>query len=80
MSDDHLPPLVLIGNQGRNIGFYTTSSKTDNDDRGDKTSEPRAMIKSGGNGGASQDEKSEHVDEAEDDDGVVLSEVLIGDD
>jgi hypothetical protein len=38
------------------------------------------MIKSGGNGGASQDKKSKHVDEAEDDDGVVLSEVLIGDD
>ena len=38
------------------------------------------MIESSGNGRAGQDEKADNVDEAEDDDGVVLSKVLISDD
>ena len=79
MTNDHLPPLVLIGDQGRDVGLDPTSSDTDDKDSRDETAEASAMIESGWNGGACEDEQTEDVDEAEDDDGVVLSEVLVGD-
>jgi len=79
-ANDHLSPLVLIGNQGRNVGLDTSSSETDDDNGNNVTSETGAVIQSGRNGCAGEDDKTEDVDAAEDDDGVVLSKVLIGND
>lgn len=70
----------MIGNQGRNVGLDTSSSETDDDNSNNVTSETSAVIQSGRNGCAGEDDKTEDVDAAEDDDGVVLSKVLIGND
>jgi hypothetical protein len=77
-ANDHLSPLVLIGNQRRNIGLDTTSSETDDDDGNNVTSKTSAVIQSGRDRCAGKDDETEDVDAAEDDDGVVLSKVLIG--
>ena len=79
-SNDHLATLVLIGNQRGDVGLDTTSSETDDDDGSDETTETSASLKSNRNSGQGKDEETEDVDTAEDDNGVVLSEVLISDD
>jgi len=80
LSNDHLSSLVLVGNQRRNVGLDTSSSQTNNDDGNDETTEASAMIESSRERGKGKDEQTDDVDAAEDDDGVVLAEILIGDD
>ena len=80
MANDHLPPLVLVGNQGSNVGLDTTSSKTNDNDGNDETTESSAVVESSRDRCAGKDDKTDDVDTAEDDNGVVLSKVLIGND
>lgn len=79
-TNDHLATLVLIGNQGSDVGLDTTSSETDNNDSSDETTKTGASLKSNRDRSQGKDEKTDHVDTAEDDNGVVLSEVLISND
>jgi len=79
VANDHFPALVLVGNQGCDVRFDATSSKSNDNDGDDEAAEPRAMVKSCWNRSTCQDEKTDHVHAAEDDDGVVFSEVLISD-
>jgi hypothetical protein len=78
MANDHLPALVLVGNQRRNVGLDTTGSETDDNDSNDEAGQTRTMVKSSRDRSTSKDQETDHVDEAEDDNGVVLSEVLVG--
>jgi hypothetical protein len=80
VANNHLSPLVLVGNQGRDVGLDTTSSETDNDDSDDEASETRIVVESRRDGRAGKDEETDDVDTAEDDNGVVLSEILVGND
>jgi hypothetical protein len=80
MSDYHTPPLVLIGNEGSDVRFNTTSSKTDNNNGDDESTETGTVVQSSWDRSAGQDEETNHVDSAEDKNGVVLSKVLIGND
>ena len=79
-ANNHLATLILIGNQGSDVGLDTTSSKTDNDDRSNEPAKTSASLKSRRNGCQGEDKKTDHVDAAEDNNSVVLSHVLIGDD
>src|SRR5690242_6620544 len=79
-TNDHLATLVLIGNQGSDVGLDTTSSETDNNNSSDKTTKTGASLKSNRDRSQGKDEKTDHVDTTEDDNGVVLSEVLISND
>jgi hypothetical protein len=80
VANDHLSPLVLIGNQRRNVRLDTTSSKTDNNDSNDETSQTGIVVKSRWNSRAGENEETDDVNQAEDDNGVVLSEILVGND
>jgi len=80
LANNHLSPLVLIGNQGRNVGLDTTSSQADDDDGNNEPTETSAMIESNRERGKGKDEQTDDVDAAEDDNGVVLSEILVGND
>jgi hypothetical protein len=79
-ANDHLASLVLIRNQGSNVGLDTASSETNDNDSSDKATKTSASLKSNGDGGQGKDEETEDVNTTEDNDGVVLSEVLISDD
>lgn len=80
MANDHTPPLILVCNKGSNVRFDTTSSKTNNNDSDDESTETSTVIQSSWYRRACQDKETDHVDSAEDENGVVLSEVLIGND
>lgn len=80
VANDHLSPLVLIGNQGGDVGLDTTGSETNDDNGYDEATEAGAVIQSSWNRCAGQDEQTDHVDYAEDDDSVVFAKVLISND
>ena len=77
-ANNHLTTLVLIGNQGSDVRLDTTGSKTNNDDRSHETTKTSASLKSHRNRCQGKDEETDHVDATEDDNSVVLSHVLIG--
>lgn len=79
-TNDHLATLVLIGNQGSDVGLDTTSSEANDNNSCDETTETSASLKSNRDRSQGEDEETDDVDTAEDDDGVVLSEVLISND
>jgi hypothetical protein len=72
-------PLVLIGNEGSDVGLDATSSKTNDDDSENESGHTSTVVERGRERCQSQDKKTDDVNTAEDDDGVVLSEVLISD-
>jgi hypothetical protein len=78
-ANDHLSPLVLIGNEGSDVGLDATSSKTNDDDSENESGHTSTVVERGRERCQSQDKKTDDVNTAEDDDGVVLSEVLISD-
>jgi hypothetical protein len=78
-ANNHLSPLVLIGDEGSNIRLDTTSSKTDDNDSENESRHTGAVVQCGRKRCQCQDEKTNDVNTAEDHDGVVLSEVLISD-
>lgn len=92
----HLLPLVLVGNLGlsasvgiqteqaayqrSNVTLDTTSSQTDDQDGNDETTQTGTVSQRRGNRRADQDKQSNQVDDTEENDGLVFSEVLIGND
>lgn len=78
--DLHLAAFVLISDQRSDIGLDTTGTETNDDNGRDETSQAGTSRQSARDRSAGEDEKTDDVDEAEDQDGVVLSEVLISDD
>jgi hypothetical protein len=79
-TNGHLPPSVLVGNKGSDVGLDTTRSETDDNDGGDEASKTRAGGKRRRKRRACQDEQTDDVDSAEDENRVVLAEILVGDD
>jgi hypothetical protein len=75
-----LSPLVLVGNQRRDIGLDASRSQTDDNNGHHEATKTGAAVESSRNGSASEDDETDNVDAAEDDNGVVLSKVLIGND
>lgn len=79
-SNGHGAALVLVGNQGGNVGLDTTGTRADDDD-GDNVTRQTGSVSNGyGQRGRPQDNKTDPVDAAEEHDGLVLAEVLIRDD
>ncbi len=79
--DDHLSPLVLVGNEGSNIGFDTASAETNDNQGSDEAANTDAvMFERSGKCRHCEDEKTDHVNTGEDENGVVFSKVLISDD
>lgn len=76
----HLLALVLVGNQRSNVTLDTASSQTDDQDRHNEATNTGSMVKSRGDGRANQDEESDQVNDTENHDGLVFTEVLISDD
>lgn len=72
--------MVLLCDHGRDIRFDSTSSKSDDDHGYDETWEGGVGKDGGGDGGEDEDEDADHVDSAENTDGLVFAQVLIGDD
>jgi hypothetical protein len=79
-TNDHLSPLVLIGDEGSDVGLDTARSETNDNDGENESRHTGAMIESGREGCACKDEETDDVDTTEDDDSVVLSEILISND
>lgn len=75
-NNGHLTTLVLIGDERGHVGFDTTSANANDEERGDETTHTGAVCEGAWDGGRSQDDQSDDVDEAEDEDCVVLSEIL----
>jgi len=80
VTNDHLPPFVLIGDEGSNVGLDATGSKTDDKNSSNEATETCAVIEGCWDGCAGEDQETGHVDETKDYDGVVLSEILVGND
>ena len=76
----HLLALVLIGNQGSNVTLDTTSSKTNDQDRNDETTQTGTVFQGGRDGSADQNQETDEVNNTEQNDSLVLSEVLISND
>jgi hypothetical protein len=79
-TNSHLPPRVLIGDERSNVGLDTTRSKTNDDNGSDETSQTGARGKRRRKRRACQDEQTDNVHSAEDNNRVVLAEVLISND
>lgn len=78
--DRHLLPSILIRNQGCNIRLDTTSTNTNNDNSSGIASDAsRTCAYKLGQARNSQDEQTDHVDKAEDQNGLVATEVLVCD-
>lgn len=78
--DGHLLPLVLIRNQRSHVTLDTTGTQTDDQDGNNETTDTRAVIQGCGDGSTDEDEQTNHVDDTEQHNGLVLAEILIGDD
>lgn len=70
--------LVLVSDQGSDIGLDTTGTDTDDDDRGNESTETSSVGERVVDRGSHEDDETGHVDEAEVQNGLVLSEVLVG--
>ena len=68
----------MITYQRGHVTLDTTSSQTNDQDSDDEASQTSTMFKRRGNRSANQDEQTNHVDNGEDNDSLILSKVLIG--
>ena len=71
---------VLVSNQRRNVRLDATSSKSDNDDGGDIATKSGTGLDRSRKRGCPKNDQTNPVDNSEDQNCVVLSEVLIGND
>lgn len=78
--DSHCAALVLIGNERCDVGFDATGTKTDDDDCSDVSAKCVSAGDGRREGACPENQETNPVDASEDQDGVVLSEILIGDD
>lgn len=72
--------MILISDQGSDVGLDTASTEANDDDSRDVSSEGVASGDRRGKGGCPQNQKTDPVDSGEDQDRVVFAEILIGDD
>lgn len=79
-SDSESLASVLVGNKGRNVRLDATSSESDNDDGGDIASKSGASLDRSRERGRPQNDQTNPVDHSEDQNRVVFSEVLVGND
>lgn len=79
-TDLHGPASVLFGDQRGNIGLDATRAQTGEQDGGDEATKTGATGKRAGDRGAHQDQQACHVDAGKGEDGLVLAEILIGND
>lgn len=77
--DGHATALVLVGNEGGNVGLDTTGAEANNDD-GDNVASKTGGVAGGGERGGPENQEADPVDAEEDDNGLVLAEILIRDD
>ena len=78
--DCHCAALVLVGNKRCNVGLDTTGTETNDDDGCNVSAESVSACDGRGKSACPKDQKTDPVDTSEDQDSVVLSEVLIGND
>jgi len=78
--DGHCAALILVCDQGSDVGLDATSTKANDDDSCDVSSEGMASGDRRGKGGRPQNQKTNPVDSGEDQDGVVFAKILISDD
>lgn len=76
----HLTALVLICNQRSDVGLDTTGTQANDDDGGNEATQTSSMLQGDRQRGQEQDQKTDDVDDAEENDGEVLSKVLVGND
>lgn len=62
VTNNHLSSLVLIGNEGCNVGFDTTSSETNDNYGSDVATKTSAMVKCYGERSQCQDKQADNVD------------------
>lgn len=78
--DGHDSALVLIGDERCDVTLDTTGTETDDNQSNDITGLRSTRIKGDGQGGGPENDETNPVECAEDENGLVLSEVLIGND
>ena len=76
--DESLGVLVLFDDEGRDVGFDSTSAETNDDHRGDQASKVGRGA-GFGDGSANKDELTTSVDQGKDQDGLIPSQILIRD-
>lgn len=72
--------LVLIGNERSDVTLDTSSTHTDDQDRGDEASQTSVMLEGDRDRSKDQDEQTNHVDKSENNNGLVFAQVLVSDD
>jgi hypothetical protein len=77
--DESLGVLVLFDDEGRDVGFDSTSAESNDDHRGDEASKVGRGA-GFGDGGADEDELTKGVDQSKDQDGPIPSQILIRND
>jgi len=76
--EGHLLALVLVRNQRSHITLDSAGTQTDDQNGHDEATQAGAVLQSGGDGSADQDQQAGQVDTTEHHDRLVLAEVLIG--
>jgi len=79
--DDHTQfgLLILLRDQGRDVGLESTGSKPKANDTNDEGSNSMAASKDGRQGGDDENDVTENGDENGNEDGVVTAEILVSD-
>jgi len=75
-----LSAAILVCNKRSHIGLDASGADADDNDGCDEATEAGTVLERARDGGGDQDEKADDVDEGEDEDRVVLSEILVCDD
>lgn len=70
----------LLGDQGADVGLDAAGAQPDDDHGGGEAAEGGAVVDGKGQGGDEEDEEAADVDDAEDHDGFVPAQILIGHD
>lgn len=76
--DGHSAALILVGNQRRNVGLDTTRAQSDDDDGDDVSGHAGAVGQSSRQSGGPENNQTNPVEATEDENGLVLSEILVG--
>ena len=77
--DGHGAALVLVGNEGGNVGLDAARAEA-NDDDGHNVAAETSLVAHGREGSDPEEEETNPVDGAEDENRLVLAEVLVGND
>jgi hypothetical protein len=78
--DCHCAALILVRDEGSNVGLDTTGTETDDDDSCNVSSERMASFDRCGKCSRPENQQTDPVNSGEDQDCVVFAQVLISDD